>query len=344
GDLTLYYGNPATRAPVYDLASLEPRLSLSKDFRAVHIGEEQANPRWAQAPPLAFATQMGARINTSEWRHMRVVAIARGDDLYTLSLTASDVSRLRPELGDLRVVSDDDRQVPYILALRAASERVPLQIQKVAASRTDARVSRYRLGFAAPIEAGAALPWESLEIAIREGFFSRPARLTVAGQSSRGRAQERVLYAGLIARKDTAETTIRLDLDGAPYSELFFEIDEGDNAPLTLQRAHAWVPVPRVAFKARAGEYRLLLGNDNARPPQYDLAALRGEVLAYSAVPITAQPLALNPTFRRRATDYFRKTPPALWLWVTLVSAVVVLLLLTVRILKQPLPPAPPEA
>ena len=59
--------------------------------------------------------------------------------------------------------------------------------------------------------------------------------------------------------------------------------------------------VPRLTFKAAGGEYRLLFGNTEAAPPTYDLADLRQDVLAYSAIPIEAnlvQPSARTPTTR----------------------------------------------
>jgi hypothetical protein len=116
--------------------------------------------------------------------------------------------------------------------------------------------------------------------------------------------------------------------------ELFLEITEGDNAPLTLVRAQGVVRVPRLAFKAAPGAYRLLIGNAQAQPPRYDIASLRKEILAYSAVAVEAGPIEPNAAYRRRAGDYLTDVPPSLLLWGTLLAAVVVLLLLTLRILR----------
>ncbi|MBI5394820.1 MAG: hypothetical protein HZA91_05930 [Verrucomicrobia bacterium] len=121
---------------------------------------------------------------------------------------------------------------------------------------------------------------------------------------------------------------------------MFLEIEEGDNAPLTLTGAKAAVAVPRVVFKLKPadGGYRLLLSNTKAAAPRYDIQSLRLELLAYSATPVRdgdIGPLEVNAAYRRGAADYFQTAPPTVALWGVLLVAVVGLLALTVRLLKK---------
>jgi hypothetical protein len=120
-------------------------------------------------------------------------------------------------------------------------------------------------------------------------------------------------------------------------SELLLEIEDGDNAPLTLASAVALAPVPRLTFKASAGSYRLLLGNVQAQPPSYELDQLRREVLDYAAVPVPAQWLAATAATpgARTLTGLMREPPATAVLWGALGLAVVVLLALTRRILRD---------
>jgi hypothetical protein len=120
------------------------------------------------------------------------------------------------------------------------------------------------------------------------------------------------------------------------------EVSEGDNAPLTLIQVRGVVPVPRLAFKVSPGAFRILLGNETAGAPRYDIATLRQEILSYSALPLEAGSRTPNPAFRRRVADYFQDAPPTLLLWGTLLGAVAALLFLTVRILRQPPDPTVP--
>ncbi len=108
-------------------------------------------------------------------------------------------------------------------------------------------------------------------------------------------------------------------------------------------RAQGVVRVPRLAFKAAPGAYRLLIGNAQAQPPRYDIASLRKEILAYSPVAVEADPIETNAAFRRGAGDYLGDVPPSLLLWGAILGAVAVLLLLTVRILRTSSAPSSPE-
>jgi hypothetical protein len=345
----LYYGNPATRAPVYDLAGLKTRIALSPRFAAATLGPEVANPRFTKSLPLPFAAARGATVDVPKWRAERTLAVTGGDDLYTVTLAAEDLGLVRRDLGDIRIVDAEGRQVPYVLEADAAEERVSLAVESLSSTRRG--LSRYRLSVAARFAARPLpLPMTMLDLTFAETFFSRSARLLAAPAPGQ-RGGDRILFSGTLARSadrggvmdpsaalfiGLQSQSISVALDREPRTELFLEIDEGDNAPLTLSAASGVVEVPRLAFKAGAGAYRLLLSNAGAAPPRYDIGALRREILAYSAIPLTAVPAAASPSFRRQLSEYFSNAPPTLILWGTIVAAIVVLLLLTAKILKRP--------
>lgn len=342
GALNLYCGNDATRAPLYDLESLKDRLGLSPTFLAAELGPETENPRFRKPAPLPFAPSRGSQLSVTRWRALRPLVIAGREDLYTLTLAADDMALLRPDLGDLRIVDPSDRQVPYIVESAAAEARVELRVERTGTVRPQARsVSRYVLVAPGPASRKPpAFPLSALELTFQEAFFTRAARL-LAPPPSGSRGRERQIFSGTLSRRPDPRgrppaDPIVLGLDGRAESELLLEIDEGDNAPLTLVHARGVVRVARVAFKAGLGEYRLLMGNRQAEPPRYDFASLRQEILSYSAVPAAAGPAQANPAFRRLAAEYFRDAPPTLLLWATLLGAVAALLLLTARVLRQP--------
>ncbi|MEO5822281.1 MAG: hypothetical protein ABIT71_17380, partial [Vicinamibacteraceae bacterium] len=160
---------------------------------------------------------------------------------------------------------------------------------------------------------------------------------------------QRVLQEGTlraVQRTSGPPTPQTFDLGDVRAGMLGLEVADGDNAPLTLKRADAVVWVPRLTFKAAAGEYRLLFGNADAAPPTYDLADLRQDVLAYSAIPI--EPAALqapapNADYARGARDVLSSLEGGPLLWSALAFSIVALLWLTRVILKTPpSPPSPP--
>jgi len=333
--LTLYYGNESTRAPLYDLASLRDRLGASRASAAAVLGAEAENPRYRKPAPLPFAALRGAQLPVDRWSRVRPIVIEGREDLYTLTLAAADLAVLRRDLGDLRIADGAGRQLPYILEADASEARVELRaVAEPDGERRDRpSASRYRLALAAPVRP-STLPLRALELDFDAAFFSRPARVLAPAQ--RARRGERAVFSGTLAREAGAAGPLRVGLDGSPVAELTLEVEEGDNAPLALRRAAGVVAVPRVVFKAAAGRYRLLLGNSDAVQPRYDLASLRREALAYSAVAVEAGPAQDNPAFRRRPWERLAEAPPTLLLWSALGGAVIVLLLLTARVLRQP--------
>jgi hypothetical protein len=338
-ELSMYYGNEATRAPVYDLEALRISLGLGSGFALATSGPEVANPRFRSVPPLQFAPASGAPVVVSDWRALRRMPLSGREDLYTFTLRAEDLALLRGDYGDLRIANASDRQVPYILENAAFEERVPLVLEasrRQGTDRSGRTLSRYRLSAKDSLSGKPLLlRLRGLELQFSEPFFSRPAR--VLAPSPRGsRERDRVLFSGILARAALQGAALVVPLDGLPVQELTLEIDEGDNAPLGRPQARGIVDVPRVVFKGTAGTYRVLLGNPQAGTPRYDIASLGQDVLAYSALVTQAGPLEANPSYRRHATDYFAETPPTVLLWVTLLLAIVALLALTLRILQRP--------
>lgn len=340
-EATLYYGNPVTRPARYDLERHRARIGNAAPLAEAVLGPELQNARFHAPAPLAFAPLRGARLETRRWTLERRFDVPDRDDLYSLTLAAADVAVLRPDLADLRLVDAQDVQLPFVLERDATLERV---VMDHALERSGARgsVSRHDLAVPEAFAKGSRLPVAYLELQVSDRFFTRPVRLLdpLAGQ-----ARASLVVAATLARSGREEgplVPLELGLAGRRVSELRLEIEEGDNAPLNLEVVRAVVPVPRLAFKAGPGRYRLLLGNENAPAPRYDSAALRQEFLSYAAMPLAAEALDKNAGHRRRLSEHFSGASPTLLLWGTLGVAVVALLLLTARIVGEKQPPAPP--
>jgi hypothetical protein len=359
GPLTLYYANEATRAPAYDLETLKGRIGLAPLYAPAALGPEVENPRYQKPPPLPFAASRGAPLEVARWRATRLFAVSGHEDLYSLTLAGEDLGLLRDDLGDVRIVDEEGRQVPYVLEPMASEARVTLALTKEPGATSERRaVTRWRLAVTSTSGTALPLPFAAIELRFGDVFFARPARLLTAPGSGGG-GVERAVFSGTLAaptRRPAARPggdgpgfggatdpePIVLVLDGARQGVFFLDINEGDNVPLTLLQCRGVVRVPRLAFKASPGSYRILLGNGGAGGPRYDIATLRHEILAYSALPLQAAGSVPNPAFRRRARDYLQDAPPALVLWGTLLAAVAALLFLTARILRQPADPTAP--
>lgn len=336
GALTLYYGNPVTRAARYDLEAQRARLVAGGAFAPVQLGPETANPLFRPPPPLAFTPSRAAPLEPRRFSHQRRFVVTGGEDLRSLTLAAADLAVLREDRADLRVVDAADVQLPFVLDAGAASERVPLAVGgRVAGAAAPPRATVARYALRVPGE--QPLPLAALEIQVAERFFSRPVRLLDTG--TLGRRDPRVVAAATLVRSGSEQPDpppLELRLDGGRQRGLTLEVEEGDNAPWTALRVEAVVRLPRLVFKAGAGEYRVLLGDAEAAPPRYDIAPLAQEFLTYSALPVAAGALEPNLRHRQSALESLRRLPGTLLLWGTLAAAVVALLLLTARTLRQP--------
>ncbi len=331
GPLVLYYGNRVVRAADYGLEPLRARLAAAGELPASALGAEEPNPRFREAPPLQFAARPGAAVELSRYRFVRRVGVPVREDLYALTLDAADLGLLRPDLADLRLVDAQARQVPFVLEPAAREEPVILEREAL-----EAPPGRTRWRFSVPRREDrdrSALPVETLELNLAEGFFSRAARITVARPD--GRSGEATAWSGRLERRAGADAALRLPLR-TRAGAFTLEVEDGDDAPLTVSDARALVRVPRVAFKAGGGELRLLLGDPQASAPRYDLAALRDEVLAYSAVAVQATPAEASVAHRRGWRELLGQAPPTLLLWGALLAAAVALVALTLRLAGRP--------
>lgn len=337
--LYLYYGNPVTRAPHYDLAALQGRLRQAERLAHYAAGPEVKNPKYQAAPPLSFLAAAGAELDTAGWKMQRMLTAPEREDIYAIALTPADLSLLREDLADVRLVNAAGKQVPYLLQQSQEEQLLALRIEPARASRDRGRnVSLYQLEPAERLQGNYGAPLTRLQITVAEPFFSRMASVGLRREDEERDA--RPVFSGELARRAAAgEGPVSIDLPGEPARSLTLEIHEGDNAPLTITQAEAAAPVWRVVFKMKpepGAACRLLLGNARALAPRYDIETLRREVLAYNAIPAAAGALTANPDYSRRVSEWTGDLPAKAWIWGALLLAVAALLMLTFRLLGKP--------
>ena len=340
--LTLVYGNALARPPVYDISHLKDRLAFTTAESAAVLEQEVQRHAVAGSQATAAKPHLGARLDTRPWRHERRLDPVAEAGLYALSLKPEDLAELRPDLADVRLVDDARRQVPYVLDRSATRAWVALHADVVQALRKGdgRRVTRATLTW----DDERALPLQALELSFSEDFFARPMRLLGLAVDN-PRHREQMEQVGTLRRAPQDDTPLTLALRGHVVQRLVLEIEDGDDAPLHLERASAAVDLPQIVFLVDPGAYRLLLGNPRARAPVYEIAAERAQILDGNAIPVAAGPLLRNQDVGFMATlRSLAGSDGALGsgvLLVTLLVACATLVALVLRIVRRQ--PAPPQ-
>jgi hypothetical protein len=339
---TLRFGGGRAFRPRYDLAALlgdaappatgdaaqvAGRLYDPAEVAEARLGPPRPNPAFDAAPALAFAMRRGAAVDvrTYAWRRRLAVPATR-EGLVRVPLATADAARLRPDLGDLRVVDGESRQWPYLLERDAAEEW--LALGTTGPTSRDGR-SRWLLVAPEPVLA------TRLRLDVETMFFHRAFRLL--GRDTAG--GEVVLAAGELVHDTRRTEPVTVDLLDVRLETIELEITDGDDAPLALRGAEALVTLPALFVAAPAGDYTLLLGDPDARTPQYDVARARDVILAVPAESATPGPAEANPLFSQVAR-LAGADRPRRWLeqgvvWAVLLAAVVVLGLLTMRAARK---------
>jgi hypothetical protein len=327
------YGRRSATAPRYDLeasrraAASAPAASATWGAARVAAGAAPADAGLA-APPL------GAALAADAFRYERALETTAAG-LHQLPLDAAVLAHSH-DLADLRIVTPEGRQVPYLLERRDEPLELPLVIAGAAPEdgplpMTGARPTVSRYAIALPY---SGLPAGRLAIATSSRLFDRRIALRRSVRDEGTGAERWLPVANLDWRHadpESAAPELALDLPALATARLLLEVEEGDNSPLPLTGARLLLPSWRLRFFGTGGGLRLLYGDANLAPPRYDLALLAARLVGVEGID-----LALADERQRGVAS--QGTNGGRWFWLGLLGAIAVLLGLLARLLRSPSP------
>lgn len=324
---TLLFGGGRAHAPGYDLQRLigtdaGEALALRGALRDATLSAVAENPAFDPAPALGFLMRPGPPMDTHPFSHRRRIEVKHATEgAARLRLKAEDLAKARADLGDLRVLDDQGRQQPYLIERRAEDAR----LVSVAPPQRHEDGSHYRVVFPA-----SPLSVRRLTLDVRERYFDRPYQLRSDGVT---------IAAGNLRRPhgERAAIALRLPSDER-LRDLTLVVDDGDDAPLTIDGAEIRVPSADLYVVAPAGFYWLMLGDPGAEPARYEVSRARDLVLALPSEPIVPGALDDNPSYAPPKPE--QDDAPRLVMWAVLALAVAALGALTFRAAKAPTPRA----
>jgi hypothetical protein len=293
-----------------------------------------AAPTMAGAQVPAATPSAGARVDRASFAHQRrVPSGAPGVAWLRLDLAALSHSRL----ADVRLVSADGFQVPYLLEDDPDPLRVTLPaLTAVADPELAGRVSqlggRHRSVYALALPL-AKMPPCRLLLRTPARVFERGVSLLARNDHPRSRDprrwETRAWETWRHSNPDETAAPLVLTLPSIDSTDARVVVDEGDNRPLPLEPPVLEVRTWRLRFVRETGdELWLVYGRGDLGPPRYDLALLGYKLREEAAAEVTAEP---EPAPDRR--DEGRHPTPLFW--GALIAAVIALVALLVRLLKN---------
>ena len=348
-DGVVRFGGGRAHRPRYDLAGLLPptppavagrraeAAALLDDpavVRPASLGPARANALFDGAPALGFAMHPGAAVDRRLFSHRRPITVDEASEgLSRLRLQPADLAVLKGNLADLRVADETGRQWSYLVEHQAATDLIPLMVE---GPESEGGTSRYALGLpVTPLRADRIL----LDPAT--AYFDRAFRIEgepvadVSSRPGRDAGATRVLARGRLARAIDDRRPVEVVLEAERVDALRLIVEDGDDAPLPIPSAQARVVLPDVYLTVPPGRYDLLLGSPDQEAPRYELERVRDVVLAVNATPVVAGELEANREFSLRARLAGGGLHRTVLLWATLIVAVVVLAVLTLRLARR---------
>jgi hypothetical protein len=280
-------------------------------------------------------TGAGAPLDVAKFRYARDIP-AGTPGPSSLQLDAPVLGHSEsPNFGDVRIVTPDGRQIPYLL------ERLddPLTVRLPPLERIPAPPGA-RL--ASPDALGARsyyrlrMPSENLNarlvVATGARVFERGVDVGVERANARRDVTPIRWLASATWRHEDASApapALTIDLPRVAARDLVLVVDEGDNQPLPLAPPEIQLPGWRLRFVRETGAAcTLLYGRDDLAPPRYDLALLSSDL------PPDARAVTVGPE-RPVGPPRFSMTVSPVLFWVVLLGAVGVLLVLIVRLFRS---------
>jgi hypothetical protein len=272
---------------------------------------------------------------SGDFRHVRDVSIPEKGGLVALALDPAALSHSQGPGGrfaDVRVLTADNRQVPYLIERRDEPLSVDVSLHGEPAASLPLPASAgsrsiYRIALPQ-----SGLPPSMLIVETSARVFHRTAQLGVLREPDRAHRDRwfdvLTMQAWEHAQAQESAPALSLRLPTVGHAEVWLVVDEGDNAALPLTAARLLLPSYRLRFFAPPnGAVRLAYGRNDLETPRYDLALLAPRVMGASPVEVTAK--------GETATSAERAFVSPLWFGILVGISALVLVGIIVRLARR---------
>lgn len=336
GAVKALYGDPAAKAPSYDLEAARATIRIAEVPTAAWMEPRESTTALTTAAPV-HAPAPGAPLDASTFRVQRALPDGPAG-LVALTVDAAmlaDSTGPGTRFGDVRILDAAGRQVPYIVERREDPLVHDLELRPfdAKASELKSEPGRNRSVYAVTLP-HANVPSMQLVMETNSRLFVRTINVGVERPPDRRRRDEWFdrFAAAPWQHTDASQPAppLTLNLDSRPERDLLIVVDEGDNAPLAIAKARLLLPSYRLRFYRPAGALRVVYGRKDLIEPQYDLALLSSQVMGAEPLDVVALPADSRPATTAE------QLVPARYFWIGLGAAVLVILGIIARLVRNP--------
>ena len=333
GTVLARYGNSTLPPPRYDLEAVRPSLRIEQVPEA-RWGEPRTRTDVDNQTSVADLPTVGATIDAAKFKYVRDIPsgepgmVALRLDEAVLAHSGGIVSRF----GDVRVIGEDGRQVPYLVERSSEPLSVDVMLERLdpVPSSLRTRPSETVYGIAWPHE---RLSSAQLVLTTNTRVFRRRVSIAAERQPDRERRDpwvETLASAEWVnANQERAAPALTLPLPDTDAKQLLIVVDEGDNSVLSIASGRLLFPQYRLRFfRGPQATLRLAYGQPELAAPNYDLALLAPRLLGVSAMEAAA-----GAERAESQTPAASPLPPQVF-WAIVTAAVLVLVFLIVRLLR----------
>lgn len=259
GPHQLYGGAPVGTSQAWDLAAAAPELAREA-VSVVRPGPVSSNPDWMPPEVRANLVTPSTELDPSRFRWQHAV---HGEGLRRIPLSDEVLAHARPDLSDLRLLTDDGRQVPYILQRRGGEH-----------TWSDLKWTRTERGSTSHIE--VPLPWKdapvsSVQLHTEAPLFDRRVVLSRSGATLEPLRAVRWLGTD-------RPSTLGIAVEHPVGDRLVISIENGDDPPLPIERIDVRWPAWELVASLPTEPVRLVYGDPRISAPSYDLMLLQREL------------------------------------------------------------------
>ncbi len=329
--LTLRFGGGRARRPRYDVTGLVrvPGV-LARVAEVLNVRLSEMTPH---ARTSAWPAVPAALVDARRYSHTKPLVVSSdvaGADpvLVRIPLGVNELSVLRTDRGDMRIVDSKHQSWPYVLT--PSEDLTSLEVAALGPHGDETERPRFDITMPASPTMAAFLLLQS-----RDLLLNRPYTLRGLGPNG---VEQFSLHGTLIRDLEPSEGdelpkfVARIAVPAVAIVALQLEVQNGDNRPPVFERAHVLARTAELVSPLPPGTYELLLGRTDDAPPIYDLESSRALLLSEERHEVVfPSQLTSNPSFLPSLAKSAPGVVPAWLLWSSLVAAVLVLGVVTLR-------------